>query len=112
MLRVKVQKSTSWAVVIYAFLLILSAYWAYENAGSMVSLYSGASFGILLLIAAILMFCGIKFGSYAALFLTFMLTTTFTVRYIITHKGFPAVFSLISAAILVLLIAKTIDWKR
>lgn len=109
---VNVKKSTSWVVLGYAIVLFLLGYWAYLKAGSKISLYTSGAFGILLAISAMLMFCNIRFGRHAALFLTVLLTATFAIRYSVSQKGMPAILSVLSAAMLLFLIARTVDWKR
>ncbi len=106
------KKTTSWSVLIYGILILLLGWMGYQKGGSVVSLYMGSGFGALLILSAILMFFKIRFGSYAALFLTFALTATFATRYSMTHKQIPAILAVLSGAMLLYLLTRVVPWKR
>lgn len=106
------KKTTTWVVLIYGILLITLGYIGYSSAGSLTSLYSGGSFGALLVISALLMFRGIRWSSYVALTLSTLLTLLFSVRYSITGKTIPAILAVLSGAVLLFLLAQTTKWKR
>lgn len=107
-----IKKSTSWSVLIYGILICCLGYLGYHNTLSIVSLYAGVGFGALLIICSILMFFKHPFGSYAALFLTLILTGTFAIRYSITHKEVPAILAVLSGGMLLYLLARVVQWKR
>lgn len=107
-----IKKSTSWTVLIYGILIAALGYLGYSKGGSAVSLYAGFGFGALLALSSILMFFKIRFGSYAALALTLALTATFAIRYSTTSKGMPAILAVLSAGVLLFLLARAVEWKR
>ncbi len=107
-----VKKSTSWAVLIYGAILIILGVYAYTKVDSMVSFYAGVSSGILLILSSCLMFFNIRLGRFIALLLTLILTATFAIRYSVSHKEIPAILSVFSAAMLLFLLARTVEWKK
>ncbi len=107
-----IKKSTSWTVLIYGILIALLGYLGYSKGGSEISLYAGCGFGALLVLSSLLMFFKIRFGSYAALALTLALTALFAIRYSMTAKEMPAILAVLSAAVLLFLLAKAVKWKR
>jgi uncharacterized membrane protein (UPF0136 family) len=108
----RTKKGTSWAVLLYGFLIAGLGYMGYAKAGSQISLYIGSGFGGLLVLSSILMFYHIQWGAYAALLLTFTLTATFAIRYSMTGKELPALLAVLSGGMLLFLIARTFHWKR
>lgn len=106
------KKSTCWSVLIYGLLLIGLGYWGYHQAGSIISLYLGSGLGGLLVLSSLLMFGGYRFGAYAALILTLLLTATFGIRYSMTHKEVPAMLAVLSGAMLLFLLAQSAKWKK
>ncbi len=107
-----IKKSTSWSVLVYGLLLIALGYWGYHEAKSLISLYMGGGLGALLVLSSFLMFAGQKFGSYAALFLTLVLTATFGIRYSATHRELTAILAVLSGGMLLFLLAQIAHWKR
>lgn len=105
------KKSTTWCVLIYGLILIALGYLGYVQ-GSPISLYAGAGFGILLVIASLMMFAGKKFGFYSALILTLALTAVFATRYSLSGKELPAILAVLSGAMLLFLLAQSAHWKR
>ena len=106
------KKSTTWSVLIYGLLLIGLGYLGYYQAGSMISLYAGGGFGLLMVLCSLLMFGNIRWGSYVALTFSVLLTALFSIRYSMTGKGLPATLAVLSAAMLLFLLAQTTKWKR
>ncbi len=106
------KKTTAWSVLIYGIVITGLGCMGYSQGGSMISLYAGGGFGILLVISSILMLFKMRTGSYAALILTMGLTVTFAVRYSMTGKGLPAILAVLSGGMLLYLLARTIHWKR
>lgn len=106
------KKTTTWAVLIYGSLLIGLGYLGYHSSGSMPSLYAGVGFGTLLVLCSLLMFRGVRWSSYIALTATVLLTALFSIRYSITGKGLPAFLAVLSAGMLLFLLAQTTKWKR
>ena len=109
---IMIKKSTCWATLIYGSVLIGLGYYGYHDAGSKISLYTGSGFGLLMILSSLLMFWNLKPGLYTALLLTVLLTGTFAVRYSHTHKGIPALLSVMSAGMLIFLLVQTAKWKR
>lgn len=101
----------NWIIFFYGILLILLGFVGYAQ-GSKVSLYSGGSFGVLLVVSAILLFRGIQWSSYLALALTSALTLIFSVRYSVTGKNLPGILAALSGAMLIYLLAQTVKWRR
>jgi uncharacterized membrane protein (UPF0136 family) len=106
------KKTTTWAVLIYGILLMGLGYWGYHIAGSKASLYSGGGFGGLMILCSFLMFGGVRWGSYVALTLAVLLTALFSIRYSMTGKGVPAILAVMSAGMMLFLLAQTTKWKR
>lgn len=107
-----VKKTTSWTVLIYGLMILALGYMGYYQAGSLISLYSGVGFGVLLVLSSILMFFKYRFGSYSALILTFALTGTFAIRYSMTHHGLPAILAVLSGGMLLFLLVRVVHWKQ
>lgn len=107
-----IKKSTSWTVLIYGLFITILGYLGYSLTGSTMSLYMGSGLGLLLILSSILMFYQIRFGSYAALFLTFTLLATFATRYSLTGKWLPATLAVFSGLMLLFLLSRTIHWKH
>jgi len=107
-----VRKSTAWAVLIYGLVLIALGVFAYMNAGSKISLYSGAGSGLLLIGSSILMFLKMRAGKILSLALTVLLSITFAIRYSVSHKEIPAILAVYSAGMLIFLLARSVEWKR
>src|SRR5579872_226557 len=105
------KKSTAWAVFFYGLIITGLGYMGYSQSGSMISLYVGGGFGVLLVISSILMYFKMRAGSYAALVLTLGLTATFAIRYSMTGKGLPAILAVLSGGMLLYLLARTVHWK-
>lgn len=103
---------TKWSVFFYSLLIIALGAVGYYQAESLPSLIAGVGCGILLLLSALLMFLGRKFGSYSALVLTILLTGIFSYRYTVTNALFPALLAVISGAMLIFLLAQLAKWKR
>lgn len=106
------KKSTSWSVLVYGALLIGLGYLGYHQSQSKISFYMGAGSGGLLILSSLAMFAHRKWGCYAALFLTALLTITFALRYSSTAKMIPAVLSVLSGGMLLFLLALTAKWKK
>jgi len=106
------KKTTCWIVLIYGVLLIGLGYLGYQNAGSRVSLVLGSGFGILIVLSAFLLFAHKKFGIYAALILTAVLTATFGIRYSMTSRIIPALLAVLSGAMLLFLLAQSAKWRK
>ncbi|HSX11140.1 MAG TPA: TMEM14 family protein [Chlamydiales bacterium] len=106
------KKSTSWCVLIYGLLIAGLGYYGYHEKGSMMSLYSGVGSGAVLIISSILMFASHRWASYLALTITFLLTALFSFRYSMTNNGLLATLSVLSATMLIFLLAQTTKWKR
>lgn len=103
--------SLSWSVLIYGCILILLGYWGYLQ-GSKVSLYSGGSFGLLLVISSLFMFAGKKIGFYGAILFTALLGLVFSIRYAFTGKSLPAILAVLSGAMFLFILLKSAHWRR
>lgn len=101
----------NWLTLIYGAALVILGFIGYAN-GSKVSLYSGGSFGLLLVVSAIMMFKNVKWGSYLAIAITAALTIVFTIRYCVTGKNLPVILAAISVTLLFILLAQSVKWKR
>jgi uncharacterized membrane protein (UPF0136 family) len=106
------KKSTSWVVLVYGTLIAALGYLGYYQKGSMISLYIGAAAGGILILSSFLMFGHQRWGSYVALTITTLLTATASIRYSITHNGLMASLAVLSATMLIYLLAQTTKWKR
>ena len=87
-------------------IIMLLGYIGYKQATSMASLYSGLIFGALLVVSGIGMLAGKKIGAYTALTTTILLTGVFSYRYAATGKGLPAILAVLSAGMLLFLLAR------
>lgn len=106
------KKSTSWVVLIYGLLIAGLGYLGYYQKGSMISLYTGGGAGAILILSSFLMFASLRFGSYIALTATVLLTALFSVRYSMTQNSLVASLAVLSAMMLIYLLAQTTKWKR
>ena len=84
----------------------------YIQAQSSASLYSGLVFGGLLVLSSLGMFAGQKVGAYVALGATLLLTGVFSYRYALTGKGMSALLAVMSAGMLLFLIARLLNTKK
>jgi uncharacterized membrane protein (UPF0136 family) len=109
---IMIKKSSSWTALIYGLILIWLGYLGYHDAGSRISFYMGGGFGALMILSSLLMFRQIKFGAYSAVFLSLILTATFSLRYSLTQKELPAILSVISAGTFLFLLIRTTRWNR
>lgn len=107
-----IKSKTCWSVLIYGLLILVLGILGYYKGGSPASLYSGGSFGALLILSAIFMFLKKRFAFYAALFLTAALAVTFVIRYSVTGKQMPAILALLSGAMFLFLLTRAVKWKR
>ncbi len=87
-------------------------FYGYMEAQSKVSLFSGVGFGSLLVLSSIAMFYKAKWGGYAALSMTLLLTVIFAYRYSVTGRGIPAIMVVLSGGMLLFLLAQTTKWKK
>ncbi len=78
------------AALIYGALSLFGGWMGYQQAGSKVSLISGAITGILLLLASFALFQGLGWGLWLAIAVTVLLVVTFVVRLVKTRKVMPA----------------------
>ncbi len=106
------KKSTCWAVLIYGLVLVGLGSLGYYLTESLISLYAGVASGGLLIVCSSLMFANYKTGSYLALAIALALTAMFSIRYSMTGKGFPATMAVISAGMLLFLLAQMAHWRR
>lgn len=107
-----IKATTTWTVLVFGLLIIGLGVLGYIQSGSMISLYSGGGFGILLVLSSFFMFYKMRFGAYAALVLTLALTAVFAIRYSMTGKGLPAIMAVVSGGMLLFLLARTVHWRR
>ena len=105
-------KAISWTVLIYALFLIALGYLGYHKSGSLMSLYSSLGFGFLLILCSLALFTHNKLGAYMAVILTLVLTAIFAYRYTVAQKPMPAVMAVVSAAVLLYLLAQFAKWKK
>ena len=104
-------KITIWFILIYGIIILVLGYIGFRDSGSLPSLYSGLVFGGLLVLSSIGMFLGQTIGAYVALGSTLLLTGVFCYRYAITGKGLPAILAVLSAGMLLFLLARFGQWK-
>ena len=107
----KIKKTTFFTIIIYGIFVIAFGLLGYINTQSLVSLIMGSSFGTLLIISAFIGCAHKKAGLISAVFLTFILTATFSYRYALVHKPIPAFLSVFSAGMLIFLLVQTANWK-
>ncbi len=100
-------KITATIVFIYGLLISLGGILGYIKGGSNISLISGGSFGLALLISAYFISKGKIAAQYLALILTFLLDGIFTFRFAKSLHFFPpGFFSLISLVVLIVISLK------
>jgi uncharacterized membrane protein (UPF0136 family) len=99
-------KITTWFVLIYGVIIVVLGYIGYRDSGSIPSLWAGLLLGGLLVLSGIGMLTGRKAGEYVALGATALLTGVFAYRYAITGKGMPAILAVLSAGMLLFLLAR------
>ncbi len=100
-------KVTATIVFVYGLLIVLGGMMGYVKGGSQMSLISGGSFGIALLISGYLISKGKIAAQYFALVLTILLDGLFTFRFAKTLHFFPTGFlSLTSLAVLIVIALK------
>jgi uncharacterized membrane protein (UPF0136 family) len=104
-------KSTIGFILIYGIIIIILGYVGYMQSGSQASLWAGLILGGLLVLSGIGMLAGQKVGAYVALGSTFLLTAVFAYRYAVTGKGMPAILAVLSAGMLLFLLARFGKWK-
>lgn len=107
-----IKKTTSWTVCIYGILLIGLGLLAYQKSESRISLYMGLAFGFLLILCALLMFAKNRFGGYAAVLITLLLTGTFAYRYTVVQKPVPAILAVLSGGVLLFLLFHMVRRKK
>lgn len=105
------KKSTSGCVVVYGLILVILGYVGYTE-GSPISFYMGGGCGAALILSGAAMWMQKKWASYIALVLTALLTISFAVRYSLTSKTIPGGLAIVSAAMLIYLLAQTTKWRR
>lgn len=97
-------KRTAVIVFIYGFLIGLGGLLGFVKGGSLVSLISGGSFGLALLLTAYFILKGKRSAHIFALVLTFLLDGVFTFRFTKTLHFFPSgALSLLSLIVLIIL---------
>lgn len=106
------KKSTAWSILVYGVLLIGLGTAGYYQAGSLMSLYAGGGFGVLLIISSLFIFASQKWGARMALVLTILLTGMFAYRYSVTGKAIPAVLAVLSGGMLLFLLAQCGTWRK
>ncbi len=100
-------KVTATIVFVYGLLIALGGIMGYVKGGSSISLISGGSFGIAILISAYFISKGKIAAQYFAIALTFLLDGIFTYRFAKTLQFIPAGFlSLLSLAVLIVIALK------
>lgn len=98
-------KVTATLVFVYGLLITLGGLFGFIKGGSNISLISGGSFGISLLIAAHFISQGKIIAQYFALVLTFLLDGIFTYRFAKTLQFFPAGFLSLTSLLVLIVIA-------
>lgn len=90
--------------LIYALLVVIGGMIGFIKANSVPSLIMGMIFALGLLLSAVAMAKGIKFGYYFAMALAAVLTVFFAYRYVISHHMMPGgVMAILSLAIMITL---------
>lgn len=98
------KKSAAWPLCVYAAILLFLGIYGYSVSESRVSLFMGLGSGTLLILSALSIFSGKKWGFYLALGVTAALTAVFAVRYLNTHKPIPTLLLFLSSALLIYLL--------
>lgn len=106
------KKPVIWSVFTYGLLIIFLGYFGYYQSQSTASLYSSLVLGGALLTSSFFMWKGKLIGGYLALFLSLLLTAVFAYRFSVSGKMMPAFLSVISAGMLILLLARLLKWKK
>ncbi len=98
-----------WITLVFALCLIGFGSLGYYKTGSLMSLYSALTFGILLLVSCYGMFRKKKWGLLMAEILTALLTAVFFRRMMITGKAVPAILACASLAMFCFLVIQ--NWR-
>jgi uncharacterized membrane protein (UPF0136 family) len=98
-----------WITLIFAICLIGFGSLGYYKTGSLMSLYTSLTFGILLIVSSYGMFAKRKWGLLMAEILTALLTAVFFRRMCITGKVVPSILACASLAMFCFLLIQ--DWK-
>ncbi len=103
----KHDKPSVYVTCIYAILLIVFGFIGFYKGGSLISLYSGGGFGVLLLACSFGMRRNIRFCTFGALGLTTVLMASFFFRALASHKMVPIVFGALSLCVFLILFYRT-----
>jgi uncharacterized membrane protein (UPF0136 family) len=92
------------SILFFAFgiILIIGAIMGYINAHSYISLIAGGSFGIGILIGALLITKRKLLGFYLSFILSVLVAIVFFVRYMRTGATFPGIMALVSSAVVII----------
>jgi len=104
-------KTTIWFILVYGVVIMVLGYIGYREAESLPSLLAGGILGGLLVLCALGMMAHQKAGAYVALAATIVLTGVFSYRYALTGKGMPAILAVLSAGMLLFLLARFGSWR-
>ncbi len=99
-------KTTIWFILIYGIVIMALGYIGYHESGSIPSLWAGLLLGGLIVLSGVGMLAGQKIGAYIALGATLLLTGVFAYRFAVTGKGMPALLAVLSAGMLLFLLAR------
>jgi uncharacterized membrane protein (UPF0136 family) len=97
-------KLSFWTMLVFAVFLIGFGCYGYAKTGSQMSLYSSLTFGFLSIGTSVGMFLGKRWSIYAGPILTALLTVTFAIRMILTHKPVPTILTITSFALFLFLL--------
>ena len=105
-------RKTTIIVIVYAIAVLIGGIVGYCKAASLPSLISGSSFGLLLLLSALIMHRKKEWGYWMAFFLSVILQGFFTWRFAKSLNFFPAGFLSFVSLFVIIILALTLHKQR
>jgi uncharacterized membrane protein (UPF0136 family) len=101
-------KFSFWITLIFALCLIGFGYVGYHKTGSLASLYTSFTFGVLLLASSLGILLQKKWGQKGAILWSALLTVVFFYRTMTTHKPVPTVLFIVSLVVFCVLLYRRV----
>lgn len=105
-------RSTPFIAAVYAVIVMMLAIMGYKQAGSTISLVSGTSMGVLLLICLYFIMKRKTWAFVLGTVVTALLLVVFCIRFGVTSSFMPGAMAVFSMIVLVLLLGRTIHAIR